>query len=105
MGHRTGRADTGPGMRRVNSYDPNARLPKVGTWWVWEIDAPHARSLIKVVRVDWNGEEWWVFTTRGADPGDYFDMPLANDLGRFWEAVTPVGGPITSRVSERRTAR
>jgi len=86
------------------------RLPKPGSYWVWEIDAGHARALIEVRKVFWNGEEWWVRTrsllpalrekafTPLSDP----DPTDLNCLSRFWEAVTPVGGPITTRVFEMR---
>jgi hypothetical protein len=96
--------------RRVSSYNPNARLPGVGSIWVWELDQPHACQLIKVTEVFWNGEEWWVrtellhhrplinsFYPRAAD------IEHLNDLSRFWEAVTPVRQtrtprpPLTSR--------
>lgn len=80
----------------VNSYSKTARIPRVGSRWVWEIDNPGACELIEVVEVKWNGEEWWVKTERlheskqtlaalGGARGYW------NDLGRFTEAVTKVG--------------
>lgn len=78
----------------VSSYDENAPRPKVGTRWVWEIDNPGARELIEVTEVMWNGEEWWVRTKPllGGPPLNVMGNPEPlNDLGRFWEAVTPVG--------------
>lgn len=95
-------------MEKVDEYDPDAKLPKAGTRWIWEIDKPHARELLEVVDVFWNGEQWWVRTKRlgarirvlGFDrepEGGYL-----NELGRFWQAVTPVGGPITQRVYEQK---
>ena len=79
----------------VNSYDRHAPTPKVGTHWVWEIDKPHARQLVEVVEVTWNGEEWWVLTRRLLGGGMASAFPekrdAMNDLGRFWKAVTPVG--------------
>lgn len=95
-------------MSRVNSYDPDALLPKVGTRWVWEIDDPGARELIEVTEVNWNGEEWWV-KTKSLLVGDTIPRSLGgrseflNDIGRFWEAVTPVGGG-TRGLTERRNA-
>jgi hypothetical protein len=79
--------------KRIDSYDSNAKLPKAGSRWVWEIDKPHARELIEVVETLWNGEEWWVRTC-SLLPGEFpSDTPTnLNDLSRFWEAVTPVGG-------------
>lgn len=81
--------------KRISSYDPDALLPKVGTRWVWEIEKPHARELIEVTEVLWNGEEWWVrsknLLTDVALMGNTRPESL-NDLSRFWEAVTPVGG-------------
>lgn len=93
--------------KRISSYDRDALLPKVGTRWVWEIEKPHARELIEVTEVFWNGEEWWVRTRdvlrdvaiMQALPGGG-EHP--NDLSRFWEAVTPVGGG-THGLTERRT--
>ena len=95
-----------------SSYEPTAKLPRKGTRWVWEADASHAISLIEVVEVFWNGEEWWVRTrsllppvrrvgiTAFVDPDPPTDV---NDLSRFWEAVTPVGGEVTKRFWERVT--
>lgn len=89
-------------MAWIDSYDENAPLPKVGTRWVWEIDKPHARCLIEVTEVKWNGEEWWV-RTKALLPDSFpatAGEPL-NDLSRFWEAVTPVGGGMRD-MTERR---
>jgi hypothetical protein len=90
--------------KRVNSYDPDARLPGVGGIYVWELDQPHACELIKVTEVFWNGEEWWVRTVRLHDPlaNSYFATATSeylNDVGRFWEAVTPVRETRTPRPS------
>lgn len=91
-------------MMRANSYDPKARVPKIGSRWVWEIDKPAARELIEVTEVLWNGEEWWVRTKMLLGRGVIFSPGGAlNDLSRFWEAVTPVGGTV-SRMSEVRPA-
>lgn len=87
--------------KRVSSYDPNAPLPTVGSRWVWEIDQPHARCLIEVTETFWNGEEWFV-RTKALLPDSYAQTPMAlsrtshplNDVGRFWEACTPVGGSM-----------
>ncbi len=90
-------------MKRVSSYDRRAPLPGIGSIWVWELDVPHACELIKVVEVFWNGEEWWVRTERLHKPLVnlwYPDNPSAvqlNDIGRFWEAVTPVRQTRTPR--------
>lgn len=77
-------------------------LPRAGSVYVWELAAPHACELIKVTEVIWNGEEWWVRTERLHERlanTTYPDHLLSavgqpgealNDLGRFWEAVTPV---------------
>lgn len=73
-------------MRCPNSYDPAAPVPAVSTRWVWEIDSPHARCLIEVVEAKWNSEEWWVkVRTLGGYESHWVD------LGRFFEAVTPIG--------------
>jgi hypothetical protein len=68
------------------------RLPHNNTRWVWEIDKDHARCIVEVMEVRFNGEEWWVTTrhlpeVRGRDIGRAW-----NTLDRFWEAVTPIGG-------------
>jgi len=78
--------------RHVNSYDRDAKLPTIGSRWVWEIDSPGARSLIEVIEVIWNGEEWWIRTN--ALIPNRFPSPgvCLNDLSRFHEACTPVGG-------------
>jgi hypothetical protein len=85
-------------MKRVSSYDPRAPLPGIDSIWVWELDDPGACELIKVTEVFWNGEEWWVRTIKLHDPG-IFSGPTQhlNDLGRFWEAVTPVRQTRTPR--------
>lgn len=71
----------------VDSYDIAAKRPKVGTVWVWELDT--IGQLIEVTRVLWNGEEWFVETRLKRD---FNNRRALNDAGRFWEAVTPVGG-------------
>lgn len=56
--------------------------------------------LIKVVSCRFNGEEWWVTTrTLPMAPTPMLSaLTLAedhhNELDRFWEAATPVGGRI-----------
>jgi hypothetical protein len=99
-------------VKHVNSYDPNARVPKLGSRWVWEIDKPHACALLEVIEVIWNGEEWWVRTQALWEPVPAALLrpsagPIAlNDVGRFWEAVTPVGGTgMSTRHSEHRSVR
>src|SRR4051794_5791781 len=54
------RQRTGP--MKVDSYSTSAQVPEVGSVWVWELGAAHARCLVRVVEVRWNGEEWWVKT-------------------------------------------
>jgi len=88
---------------RVNSYDPHAYTPRLHTYWVWEIHEPKARELVEVVEVKWNGEEWWVGTFTLLDNPAY--PPTGrdvewNDLGRFWEACSPVILKITGRVDQ-----
>lgn len=76
------------------------RLPHNNTRWVWEIEKSLARSLIEIVEVRWNGEEWWVKTRTlptspdPSDPSNYDGKEYSNTLDRFWEAVTPVGGRL-----------
>jgi hypothetical protein len=77
----------------VDSYDPGAQVPEVGSAWVWELDAPHARCLIRVTEVRWNGEEWWVKTVALLPAPGQSAGPCYNDASRFAEAATPVGEP------------
>lgn len=69
---------------------PTLRLPHNGSRWVWEIDKEHARALLEVKEVRFNGERWWVTTYPLSEP----DNLGLNDLDRFWEAVTPIGGRV-----------
>lgn len=84
-----------PNTRNANEYDPNALLPKIGTVWIWEIRSPLAMAVIRVFDVFWNGEQWFVATQTllGSKTmyGDEIDRESehVNELGRFWEAVTP----------------
>jgi hypothetical protein len=100
--------------KRVNSYDPDARLPGIGGIYVWELDQPHACELIKVTEVFWNGEEWWVRTERLHHQtlvNTFYprqrDIECLNDVSRFWEAVTPVRETRTPRpkIDPRRPSR
>jgi hypothetical protein len=77
------------------------RVPKVGTLWIWGIESPHGRQLVKVDEVFWNGEEWWVDcrVLAGSVPigeQNFIDESgvYGNELDRFWEAATPVGGRV-----------
>ena len=84
-------------MSRISGYDRSAVRPLPGSLWVWEPEA--APALIKVTKVFWNGEEWWVKTTSLAS----YDLPVRlltetylNELGRFWGAchhVSAAAGP------------
>jgi hypothetical protein len=84
------------------------RIPVIGSRWVWEIDQERGRALIEVLEVFWNGEEWWVRTRTLPEAPIPMLAPLTdtqdhlNELDRFWEAVTPVGGRVEdlSRVAE-----
>ena len=76
---------------RVNSYDPEAIRPVVGTTWVWGHD------VIVVTGVYWNGEEWWIESqhSRWADfpaRGEGLGIPKRawNDVGLFWEQARRV---------------
>lgn len=70
----------------VNSYDPEAPTPALGSQWLWANDQPNfplgSRENVTVVQVDWNGEEWWV-QTKG--PRGLF----WTDVNVFWEGVRP----------------
>jgi len=87
----------------VNSYDADAPLPRIGSRWVWEIDSPTARAVVEVSAVKWNGEEWWVETTTlMPDSFPSTRNKHLNDVGRFWEAATVIGGAITGKFVDRR---
>ena len=80
-------------MKRPPSDYYDARRPGKGSIYVWELDKPFACELIRVVKVEWNGEQWWVETV--SVPSRYHqdtsdDHIQLNELSRFWEAVTPV---------------
>jgi hypothetical protein len=90
---------------RVDSYEPRAVRPVVGTIWVWEHES--APELIKVTAVRWNGEEWFVGTKKlGGVAIPSWRPWLAdtteswNDLSRFWEAchyVAKTAGPPSTK--------
>lgn len=81
---------------KAEAYDAEATIPRVGSRWVWEIDLPSARSLVEVIEVLWNGEEWFVRVKALLPDEPYRDARWV-DVGRFWEAVTLVGGKLTGR--------
>jgi hypothetical protein len=89
---------------KVDSYSTSAQVPEVGSVWVWELGAAHARCLVRVVEVRWNGEEWWVKTEALAPEPLQTIGVVYNDASRFAEAVTPVGAaawathPVTDGV-------
>lgn len=56
-------------------------LPTIGSVWVWEPEKPHAREIVTVVDVSFNGDEWWV-SSRNAD-----DVLARNSLDRWVEAT------------------
>jgi len=101
---------------RVSSYNRDVRIPSPGGLWVWEARDPASRALIEVVQVEWNGEEWFV-RARVQNCGGQLPFAVAqlmpatgdehtNDLSRFFEASTPVGGgyiAMTRKVSAPRT--
>lgn len=75
---------------KIDSYDPKAPTPKVGTRWVWEINSPENRCMLSVIEVFWNGEEWMVRTQTllpAREPGNIVHL---NDISRFFEACVPV---------------
>lgn len=86
-------------------------VPKLGTHWVWELGSPYGRALVQIDKVFWNGEEWWVHLRKLP-----VEVPIAeraaaiieaeapvypNELDRFWESATPVGGRIEDLCEER----
>jgi hypothetical protein len=82
------------GPKRANSYDCGAPTPAVGSRWVWELGDRRAQQDVRVTDVMWDGEEWWVelavtdlprWRSGVVSGGHYW-----NDLGRFWEACSPV---------------
>jgi hypothetical protein len=68
----------------INTYDPDAPTPEVGSKWLWANDQPNYpfgnRENVTVTEVKWNGEEWWVRTT---GPRGLF----WTDVNVFWEGV------------------
>lgn len=89
------------------TVDRHTLIPKIGSHWVWEVSDPWARCLIRVGEVKWNGEEWWVCAEQltiaqpigEREPKDVVGSHW-NDLYRFWEAVTPIGGRIADLCAE-----
>jgi hypothetical protein len=65
----------------VSGYRRGAPRPKVGTYWIWEPNKPHAYAHVEVVEVKWNGEEWMIGLRELTGDRIYW-----NDLDRFWEA-------------------
>lgn len=84
-------------MKHLDGTKLDAPIPEVGSKWVWELGIPVAAELIEVVKVQWNGEEWQVWTRRypmSIERGITVGSPSGihrNDLSRFSEAVTAVG--------------
>lgn len=66
--------------------------PRVGTQWWWEPEKPHARVLVEVTAVKWNGEAVWI-ETRNVERDD--GKRHWNELDRWVEATvlhsTPEG--------------
>jgi antitoxin (DNA-binding transcriptional repressor) of toxin-antitoxin stability system len=84
----------------VDSYDRSAPTPEVGSRWIWERGNEIAQETITVTEVKWNGEEWWVKSAVDKRPRRRLnstepDTPYWNDLGRFWEAVSPFAAAPT----------
>lgn len=66
--------------RDPSSHDRFAPRPRAGTEWVWAPGSLWAEERVRVTRVSWNGEEWWVQTYC------YSTRSLAwNDLEHFWD--------------------
>ena len=95
-------------MSRINSYDPDAVRPVVGSRWAWGTD------LLTVTGVLWNGEEWWIETQHAA----LVDLPVSlcpvkrqwNDVSLFWENAHRVAlghgpGPNPKGATRRGPAR
>lgn len=87
-------------IRGPREFPETIRVPKPGSHWVWGLDKPHARALVQVVNVRWNGEEWLVETRsllpvpvrRPAEIEEAFGERLDwNDLDWFLEMSRPVG--------------
>jgi hypothetical protein len=68
----------------INTYDPDAPVPAVGSEWIWAAKQRNypfgSREMVTVSEVKWNGEEWWV-RTRGPR-GEFW-----TDAEVFWEGV------------------
>lgn len=76
---------------RLDTHSPGAARPEPGTLWVWEPEALHAVSLVRVTKTRWNGEQWMVATEALAvGPDEITKLEVGreywNELSRFWEA-------------------
>lgn len=80
---------TKPPKGYVNTYDPDAPVPEVGSTWTWAADQlpwspinpTGSREVgVTVTEVKWNGEEWWVRTS--GPKGAFW-----TDANVFWEGV------------------
>lgn len=87
-------------------YPESVRLPLMGSRWVWELELDHARCMIEVTAIFAKGVDWWVTSrvlheymppivlesleTLGSSRVQ--SIEASNELNRFWEAVTPIGG-------------
>lgn len=75
-----------------NSYIPDRPPIEQGDVYTWEANSAHARCVVQVIEVFYNGEEWWVLTetlepTVAGD--DLEGQQCWNDAGRFLQAATP----------------
>lgn len=69
-----------------------ALVPSIGSIWHWEPMQSTASQRIKVVSVEWNGEEVVIGTVK-ADRLGWFTDVTYNDFGRFIEAAVCVEVP------------
>lgn len=68
---------------RIDSFDPRAPTPEIGSRWSWLRGKPED-TVVEVVQVRWTGEAWWVKIQ------DLYDQWACYwvDLSRFWDLVT-----------------
>jgi hypothetical protein len=59
-------------------------LPQVGSQWWWEPEKPHARCLVEVIEVEFNGDEWIVWCI---EPTQSSADRCWNELPRWVEAT------------------
>ena len=66
----------------------NTIVPRQGQVWYWEPERPHARCMLTVLEVKWDGEEVWIKTKQHRTGEENW-----NELSRWVEATVLVSVP------------